>query len=209
MKRFSPFAIAILFAIPLIVLTGLVWTGSTENFDHVWRHAALDVNPPAAVGIWKSVTFLGSGLVITSLTLAVILALALLKQWSGARYIAFVMLGAVAIETAMKWAVHRARPDEVVAYAMPTSFSFPSGHALFATAFYGSFAVIVSTRPTGWARAVVWVTVAILVLAIGASRIFLGVHYPSDVIAGFLAGALCISVFEAMQRTNKLPSQNV
>ena len=204
MKHFSPFATAIIFAIPLIVLTGLVWTGSTENFDHVWRQAALDADPPPALSIWKSVTFLGSGLVITSLTFAVILALALLKQWFGARYIAFVMLGAVVIESAMKWAVHRARPDEVVAYAMPTSFSFPSGHALFATAFYGSCAVVASTRLSGRARAVVWVTGAILVLAIGASRIFLGVHYPSDVIAGFLAGALCISVFEAMNPTNKL-----
>ena len=208
MKHFSPFAIAILFAIPLIVLTGLVWTGSTENFDHVWRQAALDADPPAAVSIWKSVTFLGSGLVITSFTLAVILALALLKQWFSARYIAFVMLGAVAIETAMKWGVHRARPDEVVAYAMPTSFSFPSGHALFATAFYGSCAVVVLTRLTGSARALVWVTAAILVLAIGASRIFLGVHYPSDVIAGFLAGALCIAVMQLMMRTDNVGSQN-
>ena len=202
MKHFSPIAVAILFAVPLIVLTGLVWTGTAETFDHVWRQAALDVDPPTALGIWKGITFLGSGLVITSLTLGVILTLALLKQWFGFRYIALVMIAAVVIETAMKWTVHRARPEEVIAYAMPPSFSFPSGHALFATAFYGSFAVIVSTRQSGWVRAVVWVAAAILVLAIGASRIFLGVHYPSDVIAGFLAGALCIAVLQPMKRVD-------
>ena len=201
MKHLSPLAIAMLFGITLIVLTGLVWTGTVENFDHVWRQAALNIDPPAAVSVWKGVTFLGSGLVVTTLTLAVILALALLRQWFGSRYIAFVMLSAVALETTMKWTVQRARPDEVIAYPMPTSFSFPSGHALFATAFYGSFAVIVLPRLTGWARALAWVTLTTLVLAIGASRIFLGVHYPSDVIGGFLAGAVCISGLQSLRPT--------
>ena len=208
MKHFSPLAIAMLCGIPLIVLTGLVWTGTVENFDHVWRQAALDIDPPAAVSVWKGVTFLGSGLVVTTLTLAVILALALLKQWFCSLHIAFVMLGAVVIESAMKWTVQRARPDAVIAYPMPTSFSFPSGHALFATAFYGSFVVIVLPRLTGWARAVAWVTLTTLVLAIGASRIFLGVHYPSDVIAGFLAGALCIAVLQPVKRIGKTHSKN-
>ena len=201
MKHLSPLAIAMLFGITLIVLTGLVWTGTVENFDHVWRQAALNIDPPAAVSVWKGVTFLGSGLVVTTLTLAVILALALLRQWFGSRYIAFVMLSAVALETTMKWTVQRARPDEVIAYPMPTSFSFPSGHALFATAFYGSFAVIVLPRLTGWARVLAWVTLTTLVLAIGASRIFLGVHYPSDVIGGFLAGAVCISGLLSLRPT--------
>lgn len=199
MKHFPPFAIVMLFIIPLIVVTGLVWTGTTENFDHIWRQAALDVDPPQLLGIWRSITFLGSGLVITSLTLAVILALALQKQWYGFRYIALVMLSAVVIENAMKWSVQRARPDEVIAYAMPTSFSFPSGHTLFATAFYASVAVLILPFLTGWARVGLLVTVAILVLGIGASRIFLGVHYPLDVLAGFLAGALCIVVLHPRQ----------
>lgn len=194
MKHFSPLAIVMLFAIPLIVLTSLVWTGTAENFDHMWRQVALDFDPPKLLSVWKGVTFLGSVLVITSLTLAVIFALSMLKQWSGARYIALVMLIAVVLESAMKLTVRRARPDEVIAYAMPASFSFPSGHALFATAVYGSIAILVSSRLTGWVRGVMWGSVTILVLAIGASRIFLGVHYPTDVVVGFLAGVLCITV---------------
>ena len=204
MKHFSPLAIVMLFAIPLIVLTGLVWTETTENFDHVWRQVALGFDPLKLLNFWKGVTFLGSVLVITSLTLAVILALALLKQWRGSGYITSTMLIAVVLESAMKWSVQRARPNEVIAYAMPTSFSFPSGHTLYATAFYGSVAVLIFPFLTGWARAAVWVAVAILVLAIGASRIFLGVHYPTDVLAGFLAGALCIAVVHLMKRIDKV-----
>src|SRR5664279_4310285 len=165
MKHFSPLAIVMLFAIPLIVLTGLVWTGTTENFDHVWHQVALGFDPRKLLNFWKGVTFLGSVLVITSLTLAVILALALLKQWRGSGYIASVMLIAVVLESAMKWSVQRVRPNEVIAYAMPTSFSFPSGHTLFATAFYGSVTVLIFPSLTGWARAAIWVAVAILVLA--------------------------------------------
>ena len=193
MKKFSPSAIAILFAIPLLVLTGLVWTGTAESFDHVWRQAMLDIDPTSAVKIWKGLTYLGSGVVITTLTTVFLLTLMLLKQWRSTRQVALVMTCAVALENAMKWIVQRPRPDEIIAYATPGSFSFPSGHALFATAFYGSFALIVSAALTGWSRAAVNVAIAIVVLAIGTSRIFLGVHYPSDVIAGFLAGALCLT----------------
>ena len=193
MKHFSPSAIAVLVAISLLVLTGLVWTGTAERFDHVLRQAMLDIDPTGAVEIWKGVTYLGSGAVIAALTAVFLSALMLLKQWLSARHVALVMICAVALENAMKWVVQRPRPDEVIAYAMPASFSFPSGHALFATAFYGSFAFIVSAALTGWFRAVAYVAIAIVVLAIGTSRIFLGVHYPSDVIAGFLAGALCLT----------------
>ena len=207
MRPFSPLAIIMLFAIALIVLTGLVWTGTTETFDHTWRQAAIDVDPPQLLSVWKGIAFLGSGLVITLLTITVILALALLQQGLGARYIGLVMLLAVVVENSMKWTVHRARPNEIVAYAMPPSFSFPSGHALFSTAFYGSIAIILSAGLSGWARALVWAAVVTLVLAIGVSRIFLGVHYPSDVMVGFLAGVFCIIAAHPRNRFNKTPIQ--
>jgi undecaprenyl-diphosphatase len=209
MRHFSPLSIALLFALALIILTGLVWTGNTETFDHSWHQTALDVDPPQLLGVWKGITFLGSVLVITTLTITILLALALFQQWLGFRYIGLVMLIAVVIENGMKWIVHRARPNEVIDYAMPTSFSFPSGHALFATAFYGSIAIILSAKLTSWARILAWVTLATLVLAIGASRVFLGVHYPSDVIAGFLAGAFCISAAQLMKRFVKIFPQQI
>ena len=98
MKKFSPSAIAIFFAIPLLVLTGLVWTGRAESFDHVWRQAMLDSDPASAVKIWKGLTYLGSGVVITALTTIFLLALMLLKQWRSARHVALVMICAVALE---------------------------------------------------------------------------------------------------------------
>lgn len=191
--KFSSVTILFL-ALTLIFLTFLVWNGATENFDHLWRQAALNIDPESAVNFWKGVTFFGSGLVISILTIAVILVLTLLKLWSDVRYIALVMVVAVIIENAMKWTLHRARPDLVVAYTMPPSFSFPSGHSLFATAFYGSLAFIVSPMLPSWARIVQLVIAPILIAAIGLSRIFLGVHYPTDVVAGFVAGVLCIAV---------------
>ena len=185
----------------LLVLTVLVWMGLTENFDHAWRQAALDLDQPDSLAVWKNLSVLGSGLVITSLTLGFILALVLMRRWFDARYLGVVMIAAVLIETLLKWSVHRPRPDQVIAYAMPISFSFPSGHALFATAFYGASAVIVSPWLAPWARALIWISFVGLVCAIGASRIFLGVHYATDVVSGFVAGAMCVV---AMKQANVL-----
>ena len=72
----------------------------------------------------------------------------------------------------------------------PSSFSFPSGHALFATCFFGGIAVLLShrLRELGSAEVLVWLAALVLILLIGVSRIYLGVHYPTDVIGGFAVG---------------------
>ncbi len=194
MKDSTRYATAAGLSLALLLLTACIWVGAAENFDHVWRQFALDLDPPQALPFWAIISYLGAGAVVASLASLLVVALALLKQWHTARQIVFVMLCAVILENAMKWIVQRPRPESVLAYAMPSSFSFPSGHALFATALYGSFLIIATRGLSGWAR-LPWIILAVLVvLAIGASRIFLGVHYPSDVLAGFLAGALCLMV---------------
>ena len=73
---------------------------------------------------------------------------------------------------------------------------FPSGHALFSLCFYGTLAgLLVGRLRRPAARAAVWAAAALLILAIGISRIYLGVHYPTDVIGGYLVAAFWISVF--------------
>ncbi|MEO6055540.1 MAG: phosphatase PAP2 family protein, partial [Gemmatimonadales bacterium] len=78
---------------------------------------------------------------------------------------------------------------------LPGSYSFPSGHALFAFCFFTTGAALLAPRlPWPALRRLVWIAAAALVLAIGFSRIYLGVHYPSDVLAGYTVGLMWSSV---------------
>jgi undecaprenyl-diphosphatase len=94
--------------------------------------------------------------------------------------------------SALKEVVGRARPVVEHPVAMATGKSFPSGHAMSSTVIYGVLLVVfLPMIPSRWQRAVIAATV-VLVLAIGASRVALGVHYPSDVAAGHLLGVALV-----------------
>jgi undecaprenyl-diphosphatase len=101
----------------------------------------------------------------------------------------------------LKHAFHRPRP---VAFfgAAPSSYSFPSGHALGSFCFYGMLAAILAAPARGRvAKFCVWTAAVLLVGMIGFSRIYLGVHYPSDVIAGYCAAAVWVGAVGVLDRT--------
>jgi len=103
------------------------------------------------------------------------------------------MVGAATLDSVLKLAFHRLRP---VAYygVSPRSYSFPSGHALGSLCFYGILAAVLSDRATSRKQQFfIWLTAAVLAASIGFSRIYLGVHYPIDVTAGYLAGAVWVT----------------
>jgi undecaprenyl-diphosphatase len=83
----------------------------------------------------------------------------------------------------------------------PSSYSFPSGHALASLCFYGILAAVLSDRMRGRKpKFFIWLVASLLVGMIGLSRIYLGVHYPSDVIAGYLAGAVWITAVAVVDK---------
>lgn len=99
------------------------------------------------------------------------------------------MMGAGMLIGVLKLYFHRARPDVSWALAEEHSFSFPSGHSIVAVVLYGSLVYLGFPQMRhAWQRVVVSVVAVGLVLGIGLSRIYLGVHYPSDVAAGYLVG---------------------
>jgi undecaprenyl-diphosphatase len=105
------------------------------------------------------------------------------------------MAGASVLDTVLKLAFHRARPEPYFGYVLPESYSFPSGHALFSFCFFTAGAALLAPRLQHSAlRWLVWAVAASLILAIGFSRIYLGVHYPSDVLAGYAVGLIWSSV---------------
>jgi undecaprenyl-diphosphatase len=140
------------------------------------------------------------------LTVAAILSVItfLRFRWRrAALWMVVTILGALVLDLSLKYAFHRHRPIPFFV-AVPHTYSFPSGHSLFSFCFYGVLAGLLAGRiGSRLGRVLIWTLAALLVAAIGLSRIYLGVHYPSDVIAGYLAASLWVSTLLALDRMRK------
>lgn len=116
------------------------------------------------------------------------------------------MIGGTLLNPALKAVFHRARPSGFAALGHAAGYSFPSGHAMAATLLYGSLAYVTyfSIDHSRGRRLLAVALCVFMILSIGASRVYLGVHYLSDVLAGFAAGlcwvAVCLSGTEAWVR---------
>lgn len=171
----------------------------TAGFDLAVRTQIHAYASPGLTKVMIAISFLGGD----GLTVAVILSVIafLCFRWRRATlWLVVTILGAVVLDLTLKYAFHRPRPTPFFA-ALPHTYSFPSGHSLFSFCFYGVLAGLLAGRiRSRRGRVLVWTLAALLVGAIGLSRIYLGVHYPSDVIAGYLAAALWVSTLVALDR---------
>jgi undecaprenyl-diphosphatase len=192
--RYQRLAAAVILGGSFAVLAVLVWNGETDAFDLALRYWALSFNTPKSVAVWESISLMGSVAVLSGLTFLSIGLFAMRRDWPVMRQIALAMGGAMALDTISKWMVHRPRPGEVYAHTMPASYSFPSGHALYSLTFYMSIAIIISRRSRGHQTKAIWSAAVLLSALIGASRIFLGVHYGSDVLGGYLIAAVWLII---------------
>lgn len=154
-----------------------------------WQSPLLDV---AMLGI----TFIGDPLVLLISCLILGTWLLQLKQKSEATTLAVAAIGAIGLNVLLKQLFSRARPalwDRVVDVGQ---YSFPSGHAMVSMVIYGFIGYILANR---YRRQQWWIIslTTLLVIAIGFSRLYLGVHWPTDIIAGYAAGLVwliaCIS----------------
>ncbi len=117
--------------------------------------------------------------------------------WLGAS-----IVGASVFNAGLKSVLHRPRPELVPHLAMVSNASFPSGHAMISAAIYFTVAAMLAeTQPKRSARIVLMAFSSLLVLLIGCSRIYLGVHWPSDVLAGWCLGSAWALVVFGVNRT--------
>ncbi len=139
-----------------------------------------------------AVTELASTDAILIATAGAVVLLAAKRHWRGAVALAASVLGTQVVVGIAKVAMARPRPDESAAIIDPPGFSFPSGHSASAVALYVMLALIAGSalRKRAWGPA--WVAAVALVTLIGLSRIYLGAHYPTDVLAGWLTGGIVV-----------------
>lgn len=116
-----------------------------------------------------------------------------LRRWADAAFLAVSTLAPV-VNLGLKELVERPRPDTDLWLVTETGFAFPSGHSVFAASFLGALIWIIGRPGTPDSRRTVrqaaQAVLLLLILAVGFSRVYLGAHWPSDVIGGFLFGGL-------------------
>jgi len=186
-------------ALALAALFFFAWTadeimeGDTLQFDDSIRGFVHQFAFPALTILMQIASFLGSTLFLILLGISVVITLYLKKHRRGAIIFTITTIGASLLLASLKIAFRRARPEPFFDTILPASYSFPSGHSLASFCFYGALAAIITVRIEKlWLKIIVWLAAAILILLIGISRIYLGVHYPSDVLAGFAVGLIWV-----------------
>ena len=178
--------------------------GETHEFDRAVM-LAIQGGPQWLDLVARDITSLGGTAVLVLLTVAALGYLLLVRKWSAAIFVAISIVGGTLISTALKHIFDRPRPDVVPHAVEVTSASFPSGHAMLAmTTFLTLGAVLAEVQPTRSSRVYLISWAVLMALLVGASRVYLGVHWPTDVLAGWCVGSawalLCGSVALWLQR---------
>lgn len=181
--------------------------GDTLHFDQVVREWVHRYASPGMTRAMTAISLLGYNVLIVELLVALVV-FAKLRWRRAAVWLTVAMAGSLVLDLTLKYIYHRTRPTAYFGMA-PHSYSFPSGHAMCSFCFYGVLAGLLSarTKPLGW-RLLIWFAAAALVMAIGLSRIYLGVHYPSDVAAGYLAATVWVGTIIVLDHLRKMRSNS-
>jgi undecaprenyl-diphosphatase len=219
--RFSPAAVPVRrrrvpfeLLIAVVLLAGFVWLlvevvrhGGVTQLDQEVAESLhrTAVSSPGLTEFFLKLTDLGSRPFLFGLASGVALLLIVMRLWRLALLWAAAQILAALFVAGVKLLVERPRavwPDPITT---ESSFSFPSGHSAGSSLAYGMLAYLIWLRwPSRWPRGGAIAALGALVLLIGFSRMYLGVHYLSDVCAGYCVGlitlCLCIAVVESVRR---------
>jgi membrane-associated phospholipid phosphatase len=183
----------VLTAAPLVRL-------DAELAQWLHRHAS-----PAVTRFMLSVSSLHGTVAIVSLASLIGVGLARKRAWYWLATLVAAVPGGMLVNVMMKLAFHRARPSFDDPIVTLTSYSFPSGHVAGATLFYGFLLALLASRTSSWlARCALGVLALAMISLVALSRMYLGAHYLSDVLAAFAEGVawltLCVVGFHTYSR---------
>ena len=172
-------------------LTDEVLEGDTRAFDETTRTAVHQFATPTLTTLMRGISFLGSTRFLLAATVVMVLCFIFRKWKREAILLAVTMIGASILNITLKLAFKRVRPEPFFDLATPKSFSFPSGHSLASFCFFGGLAAILNARiESQKLRVAISSAAGVLIFLVGLSRIYLGVHHATDVIAGFAAALI-------------------
>jgi undecaprenyl-diphosphatase len=193
-RDFGGVVVALAALVLFASLAYAVMQGDTVAFDAVVRNAVHAASFPALTYAMRGISDLGEAAFLVVLGIMIAWRLVSLGRRRQAVFFAIAALGAELIDQALKFWIQRPRPD-VFFGPQPLNYSFPSGHALVSCCFYLAVAEILIDDQ--WSRArkmAVWTLAILLIGLIGLSRVYLGVHYPTDVLGGYAAAIVWLSM---------------
>jgi undecaprenyl-diphosphatase len=181
-------------------LAAKVVDGQTTLFDANVRQAIHSMSGPSVTRLFSAITFAGSQAVVIGISACSALLMLSKRRGDWALLMVITMAGAEVLLPILKNHFDRQRPEPFFGARLPPSYSFPSGHALLSCCYYGLLAAFGSTSLRHRIRWLIPILAVALIIALGVSRIYLGLHYPTDVIAGYLAAIVWMALIAAIYR---------
>ena len=183
--------LSLLFGILFIVVMVMVILGMTDSFDQMVYHFVISFRSSFLDSYFITITKLGN----TSIVILVILAFVLATRNRYGLFLAISAIDAFILTTLIKLGVQRARPEELKLIAQG-GYSFPSGHTMMAICVYGYLFYLAMTQIKNKVlKYVVSIVLLLVILSIGVSRIYVGVHFASDVLGGYLLSLCYLFLF--------------
>lgn len=184
MKKFF-YLFVLLFFVDLI----MVMTGFSSNFDNAISLFFSVHNNVTFTNIFKTISFIYSPKFMIVLNVLLFIFIILKKKYK-LLIIVLSSISSVIINNLVKLIVRRERPD-YLRMVMEKSYSFPSGHAMISVLFFGSIIYLVNKYNLKYKKLITF-SLSTFVLLVGISRIYLGVHYLTDVVGGYLLGFIVL-----------------
>ena len=179
-----------------VQLAGEVVEGDTQAFDErMLQELRRPDNPHQPIGpgwmheVGRDFTALGGYAVLVLVTFAVLGYLWLDRKYAALVFVMAAVFGGFALAMGLKAAFGRPRPDVVPHLSLVHTSSFPSGHAMMSAVAYLTLGTLLGRFVTSLALKFYFLSLAVvLTMCVGLSRVYMGVHYPTDVLAGWAAG---------------------
>lgn len=189
--------VGFLAAAALLAVLGLFTVNShlqVPKFDDLVRTKVQSFASPGLTSAMRVLTRLGSTIGLTVIGAIVIALFLYMRRLQYIGLLLLAMAGQGILQYSFKTIFERQRPQAMFDYVIGDTPSFPSGHSIAATCFFGLLAYLVTLNLSSTAQKIaVWSLAVVTILMVGFSRVYFDVHYPSDVIAGYLAGIIWIS----------------
>jgi undecaprenyl-diphosphatase len=190
-----------------LLFAWLAWLASAAGppaFDTAGRDAVHAFAQPWLTSVMKAASLAGGGWGLWPAGVLIVVLLTRAARGREASLFAVAVLGANLVNEAMKLFFHRPRPAPWFGYPLPPTYSFPSGHAFVSFCFFLCLAEVLIRGQWPVARkAAMWCAALACTLTIGLSRVYLGVHYPTDVLAGYAAGIVWTTLIRAAHQVSR------